>query len=294
LKQLGLAMLNYESARKQLPLAYTENYCTPTDSAVIGSGTCPGSTKPGNTCNGLPEFFVLTFILPYMENQALYDQIDTTSGTGLARASRWNWNKTVASPTKGTINANVTNVDVPDFLCPSAESRPGKATTDYYTMVDITDSAYCAAESLNLMQSKRQVDRLVGLLQDTPTSLKKCTDGLSKTFLFFESAGRPLNFGPNRAPITTATNVVNGEMTKDYHWAEKGVYAVWGNGLDPACNITNAIMNCNNYQGLYSFHTSGGNELMGDGSVTFLSESVSLDAFISLYTRAADDIATNQ
>ena len=72
----------------------------------------------------------------------------------------------------------------------------------------------------------------------------------------------------------------------DYQWADDGVYAVWGNSADPACPLTQ-VMNCNNYQGLYSFHSGGGNELMGDGSVTFITDNIDLDTFISMYTRAA-------
>jgi prepilin-type N-terminal cleavage/methylation domain-containing protein/prepilin-type processing-associated H-X9-DG protein len=269
LKQLGLAMLNYESARKELPLAYTPNYTGP-----IGRGACPAPTNtPGNLDNKKPKHFVLTFILPYLENQALYDQIDTTTQ---------NWNSTAKSTVKNTINNDVVKVDLPDFLCPSTENRPGTYTTDYYTIVDINDTAYCNVEPS--LKNKRNAERLLGLLQDMPTSLKKCTDGLSKTFMFFESAGRPNNYDVNRRIIQT--------MNVDWQWADPGVYAVFGNGLDPVCTL-NVIMNCNNYQGLYSFHNGGGNQLMGDGSVTFLTDTIDLDSFISLYTRAADDIAAS-
>jgi len=278
MKQLGLAILNYESARKQLPLAYTPNY-----TGAIGKGACPGTNTPGNASNNKRNHFVLTFILPYIENQQLYDQIDIENQ---------DWNSTTKSAIKGTINNDVVKIDIPDYLCPSTENRPLKYTTDYYTIVDIQDGAYCTAEATGVMKSRRQVERLLGLLQDMPTSLKKCTDGLSKTFLFFESSGRPFNYDRNKALIMTASGVVNGEMTRDYQWADPGVYAVWGNGLDPACNLVNSIMNCNNYQGLYSFHSGGGNELMGDGSVIFLNENTDLDTFISLYTRAADDLGS--
>ena len=160
-------------------------------------------------------------------------------------------------------------------------------------MVDILDTPYCSlVEGTGLAKSKRSVDRLLGLLQDIPTSLKKCTDGLSKTFLFFESAGRPNNYDKNRNIIQTASGIVGGVMQGDYQWADDGVYAVWGNGLDAAnCPVT-VIMNCNNYQGLYSFHTGGGNELMGDGSVNFISDNMDVDTFISLYTRAGEDLGS--
>jgi prepilin-type N-terminal cleavage/methylation domain-containing protein/prepilin-type processing-associated H-X9-DG protein len=294
MKQIGLAFLNYESGRKQLPLAYTPNY-----TGTIGTGPCPGAGTLGNPDNFKPHHFVLTFILPYLENQALYDQIDTTECNRPGTATNPNphiapieadWDCKVLSPVKKTINNDVVKVDLNEFLCPSTENRPGTYTTDYYTIVDITDNGYCdLIEGTGLTNQKRNVDKLLGLLQDTPTSLKKCSDGLSKTFMFFESAGRPINYDRNRIAIQTATGVVNGLMTKDYQWADDGVYAVWGNSLDPNCPLT-TIMNCNNYQGLYSFHNGGGNELFGDGSVSFITDNVDLDTFISLYTRAANDI----
>jgi len=295
LKQLGLAFLNYESARKQLPLAYTPNY-----TGNIGKGPCPGTSTLGNLDNFKPHHFVLTFILPYLENQALYDQIDIASCNRPGNAANpdpniaaieADWNCTVLSPTKRTINNDVVKADLQEFLCPSTENRPNTYTTDYFTIVDITDDGYCnLIEGAGLTSQRRNVDKLLGLLQDTPTSLKKCSDGLSKTFLFFESAGRPINYDRNRNIIQTATGVVNGLMTKDYQWADDGVYAVWGNGLDPNCPIT-TVMNCNNYQGLYSFHSGGGNEVFGDGSVSFINDNIDLDTFVSLYTRAAGDIA---
>ena len=96
-----------------------------------GRGTAPDD-------NGLPHHFVLTFILPYFEYQALYDQIDLTSGYGHNLYARQNWNqKDVPSPTKHTINSDVVKVDIPDFICPSVECTPNTYTTDYFTMVSI-------------------------------------------------------------------------------------------------------------------------------------------------------------
>ena len=49
-------------------------------------------------------------------------------------------------------------------------------------------------------------------------------------------------------------------------------------------------MNCSNYDEIYSFHVGGANFLFGDGSCTFLTESLDVDIFVSLFTRAGDDI----
>jgi len=286
MKQLGLAFLNYESARKVLPLAYTPNY-----TGTQLKGPCPGTTGSSNLTNGKGRFFVLAFILPYIEQQSIYDQIDFTTPGPTS-----NFNSTIPSPKTGRRNNEITSVDIEDFICPSAEPRPNKYTTDYYTIADINEGRYCTdIEAANLAKSPRSLDKLLGLLQDVPTSLKKCSDGLSHTFLFFESAGRPYNYGRNKQRIMTGSGIdaTTGEMSAEYRWAEDSTYAVFAN--QPAaeyalCPIT-TVMNCNNYQGLYSFHSGGGNELLGDGSVTFLNETVDVDTFISLYTRSADDIA---
>lgn len=285
MKQIGLAVLNYESAKKQLPLAFTPNY-----TGANKSGTCASSTSSSNPTNNLAHHTILTFILPYMEQGTLYDQIDLDM----------NWNDTKQSPKTKQINRDVTKTDIADYLCPSVEARPGTATTDYFMVVDIVDTAYCdLVENAGLARSTRSLERLAGLLQDTPTSLKKCTDGLSKTFLFFESAGRPLNMDKNKRLVLTMRDRPTGDG--DFQWADGGVrsngsdglYAVWGNSADPSCPLT-AVMNCNNYQGLYSFHPGGGVELFGDGSASFINENIDLDSFISLYTRAADDIAVER
>jgi prepilin-type processing-associated H-X9-DG protein len=106
--------------------------------------------------------------------------------------------------------------------------------------------------------------------------------------MFFESSGRPYNFDRNKTRIYTGLNSA-GEMNDGYQWADIKTYSVWGNSTDTNCPMT-VVMNCNNYQGLYSFHSGGGNELFGDGSVSFVNDNIDLDAFISLFTRSADDI----
>lgn len=271
LKQLGLAMLNYESAKKMLPLAYTPNF-----TGKNGVGPCPGTLVDGNLTNNKKAHFVLTFILPYMEQQSLYDRIDFNQ----------DWNSTVLSTTKNTRNNDVVKVDIADFLCPSAESRPGTYTTDYYLMADIREPPYCTlVEGTGLARTKRSVEKLAGMLQDVPTKIQKVTDGLSKTFMFYESAGRPNNLDRNKKLIQV--------MTVDFQWADPGVYGVWGNSLDPNCPLT-SVMNCNNYQQVYGFHSGGVLHLFGDGSADIISEDIDIDSYISLYTRAADDQAVSR
>jgi len=238
---------------------------------------------------------VLTFILPFLEQQPLYDQIDLD----------YDWCELGTSR-----NREVTAIDINDFICPSAEGRPGTYTTDYQALVDINDSnsasastpaGYCFLEGLGQVTQNRSLESLIGLLQDTPTPARRVTDGLSKTFLFFESAGRPNIYDKNRQLMGLMweppyNKSKPGEtkdpfgITSDYQWADPEVYGVWGNNKE--CGLS-TVMNCDNYTGVYSFHPGGANIVFGDGSVTFLSENIEIETFISLFTRAADDLVTD-
>lgn len=289
MKQLGLAVLNYESAKKLLPMAYSPNFA--------GNqlyGVCNGSGNPStgssNAANGLKNHYLFTFILPYLEEQAIYDQID----------QKLDWYNTTLN-SKGFKNHEATAKDIDGFLCPSAEGRPGTFTTDYYTIVDISDHSargYCPLiEGPGLTKQKRDVGKLVGMLTDVPAKISRVSDGMSKTFMLFESAGRPNLYDQSKRltgtmydPPASNPKPGAGAPFSEYQWADSTVYAVFGNSQNPACPITVA-MNCDNYQGIYSFHPGGAHFLFGDGAVSFINDSIDLDTFVSLYTRGADDIA---
>ena len=111
------------------------------------------------------------------------------------------------------------------------------------------------------------------------------TDGLSKTFLFFECAGRPIHFFKG-VDVTYAGTTP--DPVTNHRWADPATYGTWGPGED--CGLS-TVMNCENFDEIYSFHPGGAIFLYGDGSADLLSENVDVDTFISLFTRAGDDIA---
>ncbi len=290
MKQLGLAVLNYETSKRALPLAFTPNYDGTQD-----VGPCGTSGTMKNNKNGMYHHFVLTFILPFMEQQSVYDRIDFKKA--------WYDNTTNS---KGTTNLAATAVDIPDFICPSAPNRTGKYTTDYFTIVDIDEENYCSdiEGGPMLTRQKRSRDKLASMMTDVPQPLRKVSDGLSKTFMLFESAGRPFNYvkGAQKADMTvnwtrSSSNPPTPTVKiphRDTQWADDGVYGLWGNPHPSSgCAITD-VMNCDNFSEVYSFHPGGAQFLYGDGSVAYLTEDLSVDAFVSLFTAAADDITPNQ
>jgi prepilin-type processing-associated H-X9-DG protein len=286
MKQIGLAILNYESAHRQFPLAKTPNF---TGGPELGTCLSYQGTGPSTTSNELTFHSIHTFLLPYLENQPLYDQLDFD----------FDWHETKPS---SQANFPAMQVDLPDFICPTAPSRPDLHATDYGIMAAMEGlDYYCNLEFSGLTRQTRSLEKLEGLLQDTPTKAQTVTDGLSKTFMFFEMAGRPIvyqkgglfdhnvytNFydadNPNRF-----TNPNSGHLW-EWAWFSEKNYGVFDSPTKAQCGLT-TIFNCFNVEEIYSFHTSGGNFLFGDGSVSFVNEDLDVDTFISLYTRASEDL----
>jgi prepilin-type N-terminal cleavage/methylation domain-containing protein/prepilin-type processing-associated H-X9-DG protein len=116
------------------------------------------------------------------------------------------------------------------------------------------------------------------------------TDGTSITFMVGESAGRPTFYGPG---FQTLGQLNPGEGG----WADPaGAFKIKGSNpttaaLKPHGAPANTCsMQCNNTSEIYSFHTGGCNFLFADGSVHFLSSSSSLCVIGSLATRAGGEV----
>lgn len=266
MKQIGLAILSYETNRGTLPLAYTPN-----DSGAQLFGPCDGDMPPAtsksNPANGLAPHFVLSFILPYMERQSQYDLI-----------------KFNVSYDDGN-NALATRQDIPEYICPSADSRQKVFATDYTTLVDINDANYCKyIEAAGLTKRKRRVEKLAGMLSDLPLQTAHVRDGLSNTFLFFESAGKPNHY------VKGVLRPDDQIPADEYRWASNKAYDFWGNGAgDAECGVT-TVMNCDNAREIYSFHPGGAIFVFGDGSADYISDTIDVDTFVCQFTRAANDV----
>lgn len=265
MKQITLAILGYESAKRVLPPAFTPN-----DPSAQLYGPCvgdqPPTTSKSNPSNGLARHFVLTFILPYLEREAQYQQIKL----GL------NYDDATNTP--------ATQQDVREFICPSADTRKNVFATDYTTFIDIDDANYCRyIEAAGLTKRKRPVEMLAGLLSDSPLPIRRVSDGMSKTFMFFESAGKPNHYLKGQLqPLSPVPK-------EEFQWASNRTYDIWGNEDQNKCPIT-TIMNCDNAHEIYSFHPGGAIFALGDGSVDYFAESMDMDVFVCLFTRAAGDV----
>ena len=241
-KQIDLAIHNYEATFGMFP---------------------PPKTRD-------PDHNMLTFILPHLELQAVFDKFD------LSR----NWSAAVNRPAR--------DVEINVFLCPTT---PGNRTVDgrrYYA----ADYAVCenfpgSPDRTRLINDGYIRDRhnWYNLFQpdyEGPSTMAAVTDGLSNTFMLFEDAGRPLKYLENGRlgnPGASPMEPISGAA-----WAS-GDAEFW---IHHVCH-TSQFFNCTNCNEIYSFHPGGTNFLYGDGSVHFHSDSMDPEPFVSLFTRAAGD-----
>ncbi len=253
MKQLGLAVLNYESAKKELPPAYTVK----------------------------PKHNYVAFILPYIEQGPLAGQYNLKK----------DWND-AGNRTPGEVtNVKLAATGIDAVRCPTTPNvttRPPSGA-DYAICVKFNNGANTARPKLiaaNQIKNRGAGDlpwaSMLYVEFDAdddyiPVELKDITDGLSNSFMLFEDAGRPEGFDQAKNPTNQQT--VSGTGWADFQ-SFFDVHDECGGGQ---------MMNCHNNNEIFSFHVGGCMFTMGDGSVRLVREDIGPEAFTSLFTRAAED-----
>ena len=243
LKQIGLGILNYESVHRVFPMPKTED----------------------------PDHNLLAFLLPYVEQQAIYDQYDWNS----------NWSSIKNRPARQN--------DIETFLCPSAPSNRvcrnrQYYATDYATCEHIAGSVSGPLVAAGVIKDRRSWYNLFQPYWEGPSRSASVRDGMSNTFMLFECSGRPwkyLEHGRRGDPEATPKEPISGA-----DWADSDA-EFW---IHEVCHGSQ-FFNCSNRNEIYSFHPDGANFLYGDGSVRFHSQTMEAEAFVSRFTRAAGDVA---
>lgn len=267
MRQLGLAALNFESAKKVLPPAYHLN-----------------NKKIGNHS-------IIAFLLPYLEQTALAGQWDMSK----------NWNY-AGAPGASVSNAKLSLSEIPTLKCPTVP-EPGvnrkSNACDYAVCVRFVDGAGGAKQAL--VNAKRIQDRgklgedgtwmsVLGIAWQqpdpaqspfySPVKVSKVVDGMSNTFMFFEQAGVPDYYDQYR-------QINPDKQAQSDGWADHETFFDVGHNLDQ-CNYK--LFNCYNGDEIYGFHGSGAMFLFGDATVHLIQDNLDPDLFTSFFTREAEDI----
>jgi prepilin-type N-terminal cleavage/methylation domain-containing protein/prepilin-type processing-associated H-X9-DG protein len=279
LKQVGLAIHNFENVHKMLPTGGEG-----TDFSVAANG---GQTKFSQ--HGL--FLVL---LPYIERSDLYAQLDLTRS----------YRDTRVNTTSGVSNASICQRDINTYLCPtnpylSSKDPAGFGNLDYFATVytDISDGSkgataaaagnrdaknYRAEGALTVSDgshkttSKTTAADFVDGAQFTSVGMGAISDGTSNTIAVIEDAGRicprsdtpayggtegsyaetadPANLGAADITATTATSGgASGVLTRGvWRWADpdaggSGLSGPTTNGTSATTQYVDKVINQNNY-----------------------------------------------
>jgi len=293
LKQMGLALFNYESSHSVFP------------PARIDLAGPPGPT--------IYQTSWTTLCLPYFDQTPLYNL--------------YNFNLTWSDP--GNIPATSTKLSM--FLCPSAPSSrstpvssilnagqpwpaAGYGLSDYGSMNAVRPAFFLSnglptpsvgmATNTSSPASASKYEWDGGLKKGAATRIAEITDGTSNTIMAVEDAGRPQLY---RAGIAASVSGV--PTVKDgWGWADiQGGYSLDGSTTDGSltgkanctvpsgpCSMTTAIapypMNRTNDSEMYGFHVGGTHILMCDGAVKFISENISAATLGALATRNTGEV----
>ncbi len=297
LKQLGVGVQAHVTAKSYLPPATTGlrpsamSACGLSDDPFDSAYSDPTSLalEPGK----IPfpaRHNVISFILPYLDENNVYDRLNLDY--------HWDYGKKdddVDRNGKKVENKKNTEVTLPVLICPSAPGRRPHAS-DYAACTRIakvsTGVGPLIGENLPISDTRGPDESLQwqgalarshkckdGKLITYRLTTASIRDGLSTTMLLFEDGGRPEAYEGGRP---TSDTISSGE----WEWASNDNYFVH----DTVCHGTQ-LMNCKNYGEIYSFHSGGAVFLFADGAVHYLTESMDPEAFVSYFTREAEDTA---
>ncbi|MCA9151154.1 MAG: DUF1559 domain-containing protein [Planctomycetales bacterium] len=222
-------------------------------------------------------------LLPYCDEVTLAGRIDLTRDWNDSANDTWT-------------HQNLASL----FLCPSAPGgRHTKHPSDYTTVVRVDPTTQFGLgellraerirnrsghnapnwgnrlavwDGLLLVDEVDYVRKRSSRRTRRPTDVK---DGLSRTVLLIENAGKPVCYRYGRPADCQITR---------FRWASPTIWMT----LNDWCG-EDQLLNCHNNSQPYGFHPGGLNCVFADGSTRFLSAGVEADQFVSAITAAASD-----
>jgi prepilin-type processing-associated H-X9-DG protein len=137
------------------------------------------------------------------------------------------------------------------------------------------------------LYAKPDANRSV-LFRNSTTRAAEITDGSAQTIIVVECSARPLVYRGRTLRLDLSNDQGQG-------WIDgEGAFSLDGATADGAiqglgARLTPRAINATNENETYSFHPSGASCLFADGHVAFIAESISLDVFAALSTRAGGE-----
>jgi prepilin-type N-terminal cleavage/methylation domain-containing protein/prepilin-type processing-associated H-X9-DG protein len=288
IKQIGLALHNYEGTAGKFPPLYP--------------GTAPGSTA----FNYKYTWSVLAQLNPYLEQTNIYNSMDLTQ-------PMYDAANQITAPNRFAV---VQKVAI--FLCPSDKGEP---VSSAYGVTNMGPTNYIASHGSGVSGggygSPIAADGIFPAVNGVRVT--DITDGTSNTAAFSESilgegaevsptqpgdeqvAYKYTGFSgtlPSDANCAGSPSSWNGYNRRGFMWASGEARCVSYNhyytpnskSFDCVANDPTMTYIAVGYRGARSRHSGGVNVLLGDGSVRFVSNSIPLPTWRALGTRATGEV----
>jgi len=277
LRQLGLAAHNYESTFKALPPGSTGG-----GYVGVNSFQAPWA-DPQRSCCPWGHFSWAVVILPFVEQQGLYNNVDFTKQAYVFRLMEYANGSSSASsisdrgPAGNVFHQLVANSTPKMYMCPSARfvADVRKQQKDYGMNGGSTG---CCPERNN--GTGTTLNGVANALNGI--RLAEITDGTSNTFLFLEEV-----HSKNQSWL--AANTGSNPFMWVHHPSEGYLQGTFSNLLNPP-NDTQF-----NTRAPASGHPQGVQVTMCDGRVTWVSNNVDFfNVYLSTFTRAGGEPLSGQ
>ena len=245
-----------------------------------------GYYPPGDSRTNVPKASFVPFVLPYLEQNGIYQLYDMNSSwdTSANREAVTNGFKTVICPS------------APRFALPAQSNGRSRQPGDYVAMNTVNRNNPNINNTFNFSTANiagvHKIENRDGILvrRTNPTDKRikvvEITDGTTNTLTVVESAGREKLYR---------------KMVIDETWPNN--YPEWPNnqsaatfdghdqtGSDASRGLGPCAINCCNDGEPYAWHTGGAVFGFADGSVRFLADSTPIAHVAAMITRAGDEI----
>jgi prepilin-type N-terminal cleavage/methylation domain-containing protein/prepilin-type processing-associated H-X9-DG protein len=257
LKQAGIALHAHHDAMGFFPPGGLSG----------GSGSAAKNASARLGSSGVHGTWI--WFLPYMEQQAVYNQYNKTV----------NWNNAA--------NAAAIKTTLKVLLCPSTPEPGDRTYTSNGLTVAVTD--YGPNNACDGGLTPKYVDAVSttshGMLRvDELLTMANVTDGTSNTMLMHEDAGR-------QSLYRTGNSKVAGKTVSGTGWADRdNEYITHGFNTAGTSSPGPCYMNCTNDNEDFSFHPGGCNVLFTDGAVRFVRNNMDIRNWCRMVSRNGGEV----